>query len=99
MCASLSFIIERSMMGPSAQALDEPERLVRSGLIASQLMGLAFMRYLWKIEPIATMPEDDLVTAIAPTIQRYLDGNTGRDAAQLQHHPAPHAAGSTPAQN
>src|SRR3984957_9759807 len=92
----LRFIIERSMMGPSAQALDESERLARSSLIASQLMGLAFMRYVWKIEPIATMPEDDLVTAIAPTIQRYLEGDTGRDAAQLQHHRAPHPPGSTP---
>ena len=73
----LRAIIEQSMMGPSAQALDESERLVRSSLIASQLMGLAFMRYVWKIEPIATMTEDDLATAIAPTIQRYLDGNIG----------------------
>lgn len=82
----LRAIIQRSMMGPSAQALDESERLARSGLIASQLMGLAFMRYIWKIEPIATMTEDDLVAAIAPTIQRYLDGNIG-PAAQPQGHP------------
>jgi AcrR family transcriptional regulator len=77
----LRFIIEQSIMGPSAQALDESERLARSGLVASQLMGLAFMRYVWKIEPIATMTEDDLVTAIAPTIQRYLGGNIGCGAA------------------
>lgn len=82
----LRAIIQRSMMGPSAQALDESERLARSGLIASQLMGPAFMRYIWKIEPIATMTEDDLVAAIAPTIQRYLDGNIG-PAAQPQGHP------------
>ena len=50
-------------------------------------MGLAFMRYVWKIEPIATMTEDNLVAAIAPTIQRYLDGNIG-PAAQPQGHPA-----------
>jgi AcrR family transcriptional regulator len=68
----LRIIIERSMMGPSAQALDESERLARTSLIGSQIMGLAFMRYVWKIEPIATMTEDELVRAIAPTIQRYL---------------------------
>jgi hypothetical protein len=38
---------------------------------------LAFMRYVWKIEPVATMTEDDIVAAIAPTTQRYLDGNIG----------------------
>jgi len=71
----LRAIIERSMMGPAAQALGEPERLTRSGLIASQLMGLALMRYVWKIEPIATMSDDDLVAAIGPTVQRYMDGD------------------------
>lgn len=71
----LRIIIERSMLGPGAQALGESERLTRSSLIGSQLMGLAFMRYVWKIEPIATMTEADIVAAIAPTIQRYLDGS------------------------
>jgi len=42
----LRTIVERSMMGPSAQALSEDERLLRSSLIASQLMGLAFMRFI-----------------------------------------------------
>jgi AcrR family transcriptional regulator len=94
----LRLIIEHSMMGPSAQALGESERLVRSSLVASQLIGLAFMRYVWKIEPIATMTEDDLVTAIAPTIQRYLTSNIGPDAGQPHHRPPPHAARPAPAQ-
>jgi AcrR family transcriptional regulator len=71
----LRTIIERSMMGPSAQALSEDERLLRSSLIAAQLMGLAFMRFVWKIEPLASMDDDAVVAAIAPTIQRYLDGD------------------------
>ena len=73
----LRTIVERSMMGPSAQALTPDERQLRSSLIASQLMGLAFMRFIWKIEPLATMADDDVVAAIAPTIQRYLDGDVG----------------------
>jgi AcrR family transcriptional regulator len=71
----LRLTIERSMMGPSAQALPEDERLLRSGLVAGQLMGLAFMRFIWKIEPLASMADDDIVALIAPTIQRYLDGD------------------------
>jgi AcrR family transcriptional regulator len=94
----LRAIIGQSILGPAAQALADSERLARSSLIASQLMGLAFMRYVWKIEPIATMAEDDLVTAIAPTIQRYVDGNIG-PAAQRQGDPALHAGGSAPAQS
>ena len=37
-------------------------------------MGLAFMRFVWKIEPLASLDDDAVVAAIAPTIQRYLDG-------------------------
>jgi AcrR family transcriptional regulator len=74
----LRTIVERSMMGPSAQSLPESERLARSSLIASQLMGLAFMRFIWKIEPLASMPDDQVVAAIAPTIQRYLNGDLGQ---------------------
>ena len=95
----LRIIIERSIMGPSAQALDESERLARSSLIGSQLMGLAFMRYVWKIEPIATMTEDDIVAAIAPTIQRYLGGNIGPATAQRQRRRTPRTARSSPAQS
>jgi hypothetical protein len=47
-------------------------------------MGLAFMRYVWKIEPVATMTEDDIVAAIAPTIQRYLNGDIGPAAVRRQ---------------
>lgn len=71
----LRLIVERSHMGPAAQTLPEGERLLRSGLVASQMMGLAFMRFIWKIEPLAGMSDDDVVAVVAPTIQRYLDGD------------------------
>jgi hypothetical protein len=32
------------------------------------------MRYVWKIEPIASLNDDQAVAALAPTIQRYLVG-------------------------
>ncbi|MGD0240654.1 MAG: hypothetical protein ABSB59_10045 [Streptosporangiaceae bacterium] len=60
-----------------AQALGEDERAPRSGLIASRLVSLAFMRFVWKIEPLASLDDDTVVTAVAPTIQRYLDGDIG----------------------
>lgn len=52
-----------------------PERGKRSSLIAAQLFGLAYMRFIWKIEPLASMSDDSVVAAIGPTIQRYLDGD------------------------
>ena len=36
---------------------------------------MAMPRYVWKIEPVASMPDDELVDAIASNLQRYIDGN------------------------
>lgn len=72
--AKLAGIIANSIMGPAAQTLDEDERALRSSLVSSQLMGLAFMRFVWKIEPIASLSDDALVALIGPTVQRYVDG-------------------------
>jgi hypothetical protein len=36
------------------------------------MLGLAMTRYIWRIEPIASLPDSDVLDYIAPTIQRYL---------------------------
>lgn len=66
-------VVEASLMGVSQIGRDEQDKLRRSGLISSQLMGLAMMRYVWRIEPVASMTDDELVAAIAPNLQRYVD--------------------------
>ncbi len=71
----LRLIVERSLIGVSQFGADEHDRLVRSGLISSQLMGFALMRYVWKIEPVASMADDEVVAAIAPNLQRYIEGD------------------------
>jgi hypothetical protein len=55
--------------------LDQPER--RMTLVASQLVGIVVLRYLVGVEPLASMPADDLVAAYAPTLQAYLSGAVG----------------------
>jgi hypothetical protein len=47
----------------------------RSGLISSQIMGLAMMRFVWKIEPVGSMTDDQLVAAVAPNLQHYIEGD------------------------
>jgi len=68
-------VVEGSLLGVSELGSDERDRLVRSGLISSQMMGFALMRYVWKIEPVASMPADEAISAIAPNLQRYVDGD------------------------
>ena len=66
-------VVEGSLMGVSKLGSDERDRLVRSGLIGSQMMGFVLMRYVWKIEPAASMPDDEVVAAIAPNLQHYVN--------------------------
>ena len=47
----------------------------RAGLIATQLMGFALLRYILEIPPIVTMRRADAVKWLAPTVQRYLLGD------------------------
>jgi hypothetical protein len=57
---------------PIGQALgiDRPEH--RMPLVASQVMGLILLRYVLRVEPLASMPAEHVIATYAPTIQRYL---------------------------
>lgn len=50
---------------------DEHARL-RAMLAATTLVGTAVLRYVMKIPPLATIPTEDLVALLAPTVTRYL---------------------------
>jgi AcrR family transcriptional regulator len=54
--------------------LDPVEAPIRASLVATQMGGLALIRYIVKIEPMASMPAEDVVRHVGPTIQRYLEG-------------------------
>jgi AcrR family transcriptional regulator len=51
---------------------------MRTALVATQVGGLAMIRYVFKIEPVASADPEDLVRAIGPTVQRYLTGDLGQ---------------------
>ncbi|MFJ6150328.1 TetR/AcrR family transcriptional regulator [Micromonospora profundi] len=46
----------------------------RAGLVASQILGLAFTRYIVRLPPMVDLAPEELVSWIAPTLQRYLTG-------------------------
>ena len=46
----------------------------RAGLVATQLMGFAFCRYILKLPPVVGMKRAEVVKWLAPTVQRYLLG-------------------------
>lgn len=46
----------------------------RAGLIASQLLGLAFCRYVVKFPPVVGLSQEQIIRDIGQTIQRYATG-------------------------
>jgi AcrR family transcriptional regulator len=69
----LKMTIQQSLLNPALPERDHSERLTRASLVASQLMGLAMVRYVWQIEPLASLSDEQIVAEIAPTIQSYID--------------------------
>ena len=67
--------VTTQVLGPVAAALGKPDAELRAALVGSQLVGLGLLRYLVRIEPLASADTETVVAAIAPTIQRYLTGD------------------------
>ena len=62
------------LVGPIVGAV-APDRLeLRGSLMGSQLVGLGMVRYVLKLEPLASAEHAVVVAAVAPTLQRYLTG-------------------------
>ncbi|MDR7278114.1 TetR/AcrR family transcriptional regulator [Catenuloplanes atrovinosus] len=55
-------------------AVDPAEAPLRSNLVASQIGGMIMMRYVIRLEPIASASPETVVATIGPTLQRYLTG-------------------------
>ena len=66
--------LHRLVFAPLQEVLPPDEAEVRSQMVATQVLGLIVGRYLLALEPLASMPAEDVVAWIAPNIQRYLDG-------------------------
>lgn len=67
----LQAIVSQLVTEPIA-ALGDEQAAERGTLIVAQLLGLALARYILRFEPLASLPADDVVAAIAPSVQHYL---------------------------
>ena len=52
--------------------LDPDEVETRVTLVFSQLLGMVLTRRIIKLEPLAGLPAEQLVTLVTPTVARYL---------------------------
>lgn len=54
-------------------AVGIPDARLRGALISAYLSGVIAYRYFLKVEPLASLSEDDVVALVAPMIQNLLD--------------------------
>ncbi|HXQ62965.1 MAG TPA: hypothetical protein VN796_11570, partial [Acidimicrobiales bacterium] len=53
----------------------------RRALVSSQLLGLGWVRYVMRVEPIATADRADVARWVGPTIDRYVNGQLPPEGA------------------
>jgi AcrR family transcriptional regulator len=70
----LRAFVERQIVPRLAAALEGPDAELRASAFASQMLGLAMMRYVLRVEPLASAEPDRVVALIGPNLQRYIDG-------------------------
>jgi AcrR family transcriptional regulator len=68
------FVVTQILRRAIGELSDPAEAPTRAALVATQVAGLATVRYILKVEPVASAPAEALVQAIGPNVQRYLTG-------------------------
>lgn len=65
--------VSRQLFAHVIGRLDGPEAELRGELAAAQLIGVAILRYILQVEPIASASTDSLVAWLTPTLDKFLD--------------------------
>lgn len=66
-------LLSRTVMAPLLRSRHVDGLATKTELVAAQLGGIAVLRYVTRMEPVASMPVDDLVALVGPTLQATLD--------------------------
>jgi AcrR family transcriptional regulator len=72
---SVREFVTREMVGRLSLVAREDDPALRANLAASQIIGLIVARYVIGLEPLASLGHDEIVAKVAPTLQRYLQGD------------------------
>ncbi|MYR43491.1 TetR family transcriptional regulator [Streptomyces sp. SID5910] len=67
-------LIAAQLLRRVAAQLNVPDAELRVELAAAQLVGCAMLRYVIKVEPLASADPEELVARLAPVVQGHLTG-------------------------
>ncbi|MFJ8718384.1 TetR family transcriptional regulator [Streptomyces violaceus] len=67
-------IVATQVLRRIAGRLDLPDAELRAELAAAQLVGTAMLRYVIKVEPLASADPEQIIERLAPVVQGHLTG-------------------------
>ncbi|MDX3645536.1 TetR/AcrR family transcriptional regulator [Streptomyces sp. MB09-02B] len=65
-------IIATQVLRRIADRLEVPDAELRAELAAAQLVGIAMLRYVIKVEPLASADPEQIIRRVAPVVQAHL---------------------------
>ena len=65
-------LLSREVFTPLAESLGADDAALRANLAGLQIVGLIMARYVVAVEPLASLPGEQVAGLVAPTLQRYL---------------------------
>jgi hypothetical protein len=65
-------VVSRTVVNPAARATGVHASALRYELVCGQLVGLAMMRYVLQVEPVASASIEEIVRQFAPAIRATL---------------------------
>ncbi|MEV3914934.1 TetR/AcrR family transcriptional regulator [Streptomyces canus] len=67
-------LVAAQLLRRIADQLDVPDAELRAELAAAQLVGTAMLRYVIKVEPLASTDIEQIIARVAPVVQSHLTG-------------------------
>ncbi|MEU5430882.1 TetR family transcriptional regulator [Streptomyces olivoreticuli] len=67
-------LVSSRLMARIADELDIEDPQLRAELAAAHLVGVAMLRHVIKVEPLASADMEEVIAQVAPAIQRHLSG-------------------------
>jgi len=77
--------IGTEVIGRIVEVLAVPDAALRGTLVGTELVGMAVLRRIVRVEPLASADHDLVVAWLAPTVQRYLTAPDPTAASSVKH--------------
>ncbi|HEY5018817.1 MAG TPA: TetR family transcriptional regulator, partial [Streptosporangiaceae bacterium] len=70
--AMLREFLTAELLTVIARRTGHPDPQLRASLAAAQLIGIAVLRHVIRVEPLARASPDEIVALVTPAIEQYL---------------------------